>query len=368
MKKIGFIVNPIAGMGGRVGLKGTDGEEILRRALALGAKPIAPERGVAVLRRLLPVKEKFSLITWTGKMGEDEALEAGFSPEVMGERKEKTTAEDTKKAAGEMKKLEVDLLVFVGGDGTARDVMEVVGIEVPVLGVPAGVKMHSAVFSATPEDAAEILMRFLWDELPLREAEVMDVDEEAFRAGRISASLRGFMMVPYEPTLLQGMKLATPESEDERMRMEEIARWVVEEMERDVLYIIGPGTTTRAICEVLGEEKSLLGVDIVLNGRVVARDVGEEEILRQISGRRAKVIVTPIGGQGFIFGRGNQQIGAEVLRRVGKENVVVVATPQKLARTPVLRVDTGDPRLDGEFRGHMKVVTGYGEFRVVRVA
>ncbi|MFN4133304.1 MAG: ATP-NAD kinase family protein [Candidatus Hadarchaeales archaeon] len=367
MKKIGFLVNPIAGMGGRVGLKGTDGEEILKKAIALGAEPIAPQRGVAMLRKLFAVREKFSLITWAGKMGENEALEAGFSPEVIGEKKERTTAEDTRRAAEMMKEGQVDLLVFVGGDGTARDIMDVVGSELPVLGVPAGVKMHSAVFSATPEDAGEIVMKFLWDELPLREAEVMDVDEEAFRRGRVSASLHGFMLVPYEPVLLQGIKMASLESEEETARAEEIARWIVEGMEPDVFYILGPGTTTRAICDALGEEKTLLGVDIVFNRKVVARDVDEKGILQTISGKRAKIVVTPIGGQGFIFGRGNQQIGVEVLRAVGRANVVVVATPQKLARTPVLRVDTGDSGLDEEFRGHWKVVSGYGEFRIVKV-
>lgn len=367
MKRLGLIVNPIAGMGGRVGLKGTDSTEILKRAIALGARPVAPGRAVEVFKRLSPLKEKFSLLTAPGEMGEEEALLAGFLPKVVGEIKSPTTAEDTRRVAKEMVKLGVDLLVFVGGDGTARDILDAVGGEFPVLGVPAGVKMYSAVFSASPQAAAEVIMKFLWEELPLIEAEVMDVDEEAFRRGRLSAKLYGYLMVPHEPMLVQGVKVASLEVEEERIRQEEIGRYVAELMEAGVVYVIGPGTTARAVVEALGEEKTLLGVDLVVDGKVAARDVSEAAILEMLSGRKGKIIVAPIGGQGFIFGRGNQQIGPEVIRTVGKEDVIVIATPRKLAEIQGLRVDTGDPELDESFRGHLKVITGYRESRVVKV-
>ena len=368
MKKLGLIVNPIAGMGGRVGLKGTDGKETLKKALGLGAKPIAPERAVEALKGLYPVKEKISLITYPHEMGEDEAKKAGLAPKVIGKIiPGRTTAEDTKRATAELQKLGVDLLLFVGGDGTARDVFDVVKNELPVIGVPAGVKMHSAVFTVDPKAAAEDVMKFLWEELPLREAEVMDVDEEAYRAGRVSAKLYGYMLVPYEPSLVQGMKLASLEAEAEAEQQAAMAKHVVEAMEPSIVYLLGPGTTTRAVAEALDEDKTLLGVDIICDKKIVLRDANEKQILGQIRGRGAEIIVSPIGGQGFIFGRGNQQLSPEVIRRVGKENVWVLVTPQKLTATPVLRVDTGDAKLDDEFRGYIKVLTGYRQTRMVKV-
>jgi len=369
MKKLGLIVNPIAGMGGRVGLKGTDGEEILKKALALGAKPVAPERAVETLKELRPLKGKFSLITYPREMGEDEAREAGFEPEVIGKIASGwTTAEDTKRAAAEMRELGVDLLLFVAGDGTARDLFDVLKNEFPVIGVPAGVKMHSAVFAVDSRAAADGVMKFLWDELPPREAEVMDVDEEAYRTGRVSAKLYGYMLTPYEPSLMQGTKLASLEVEAEAEQQEAIAKHVVEKMEPGVAYLLGPGTTTRAVARELGEEKTLVGVDVVCDQKIIARDVNERQVLKCVEGKKAKIIVSPIGGQGFIFGRGNQQLSPEVIRRVGKDNVVVLVTPQKLATTPSLRVDTGDPELDNKFRGYIRVITGYRQTRMVKVA
>ena len=366
--KLGLIVNPIAGMGGRVGLKGTNGEEIIKKALALGAEPVAPKRAVEMLRELRFLREKFELLTYPREMGEDEAREAGFEPKVIGSiTPGHTTAEDTKRAAREMFESGVDLIVAVGGDGTIRDVQDAVGKSAPILGVPAGVKMHSAVFSTDPKAAAETVMKFLWGELPLREAEVMDVDEEAYRAGRVSAKLYGYVLVPYEPSLIQGMKLASLEAEIEAEQQVAVAKHVTEVMEPDVVYLLGPGTTTRAVAEALGEEKTLLGVDIVCNRRVLARDVNERQILEQIEGKRAKIVVSPIGGQGFIFGRGNQQLSPEVVRLVGKDNVVVIATPQKLASIPTLRVDTGDAELDRVFKGFIQVVTGYRQTHVVKI-
>ncbi len=364
---LGFIVNPIAGMGGAVGLKGTDGPEVLKRAIELGAKPVAPERARKFLMELQPLKEKIRLVAAAGLMGEDEARECGFNPVVIGERKEETTPEDTRRAAAEMKKLGVDLLVFCGGDGTARDVLDAVDMDIPVLGVPTGVKMHSAVFAVNPKAAARIAIRFLWGELPLKEGEVMDVDEEAYRAGRLSAKLYGYVMTPYEPTLLQGMKIPSPVAEDELENKRAIAKYVVENMEPGVIYIVGPGTTTRPIAEELGVEKTLLGVDLICDGELLARDVNEAEILSKIRGRKAKIIVTPIGGQGFIFGRGNQQISPSVIRMVGKDNIIVVASKSKIMGLKKLRVDTGDPELDDLLRGYMRVIVDYGEEAVVPV-
>jgi len=367
-RKLGFVVNPIAGMGGRVGLKGTDGEEILRKAIELGAEPLAPARAREALEALRTVKDVIQLVTYPHEMGEDVARGCGFDPTVIGSiTPGKTTAEDTKKAVGEMRNLKVSLILFVGGDGTARNVYEAAGEDVPVLGVPAGVKVHSSVFAVNPRAAAVMAVRFLLEGLPLKETEVMDVDEEAFREGRVSARLYGYMLTPYEPTLIQGTKIASPTSEMEMQNQAAVAIYIIEEMKPDILYIIGPGTTTRTIGDLLDKKKTLLGVDLFQNKKMVAKDVNEAETLKAVKGKEAQIIVTPIGGQGFIFGRGNQQISPKVIREVGLDNIIVIATKHKLSSLKSLRVDTGDSRLDGELRGYRKVITDYREERMVRV-
>ena len=367
-KTIGLIVNPVAGMGGAVGLKGTDGKAIVNRAISLGAKPVAPARAEAFLSELNPAKNDVRLVVGAGSMGEDEAKSCGFTYNVLGPRKNETSAEDTVATAKKMADAGVALLVFCGGDGTARDVQATVDMAMPVLGVPTGVKMHSAVFAVNPRAAARVVMRFLREELPLKESEVMDVDEKAFREGRLSAELYGYVLTPYEPHLIQANKLASPMTESELRNQAAIAVYVIENMKPNMIYVIGPGTTTRAIAGVLDAQKTLLGVDLFLNKKVIASDVNETQILEAISGKPAQIIVTPIGGQGFIFGRGNQQISAKVIRQVGLDNVVVVATTSKLRGLKSLRVDTGDPALDDAFRKQkIKVEADYKIERELQV-
>jgi predicted polyphosphate/ATP-dependent NAD kinase len=359
-KIVGFIVNPVAGMGGAVGLKGTDGETILAKAKSLGAKPIAAGRAETFLAELIPVKENLQLIVGADSMGETEAKKCGFNLEVKGQVKSVTSCEDTQNIAGQMVASCVDLIVFCGGDGTARDVLKSVGMKVPALGVPTGVKMHSALFSVTPQAAAKVAVGYLWGGLPLREAEVMDIDEEAFRKGHLSAELYGYMLSPYEPHLIQGDKLESPMTENEVRNQAAIAVYIIEEMKPDIIYIVGPGTTTRTLSDLLDQKKTLLGVDLFENKKIILRDANEEQILEAIAGKVARIIVTPIGGQGFVFGRGNQQISAKVIRQVGIDGIVVAATKSKLDRLKSLRVDTGDLKLDDELRAHgISVVTDY---------
>jgi len=368
-KKIGLIVNPIAGMGGSVGLKGTDGEKILSKALKLGAKPVAPYRAEIFLSHLKSLNEKIDLLVGAGLMGEYEAKKAGFKNMLsIGQRKKKTTAEDTKLIARAIMKNKVDLIVFCGGDGTARDLMDIIGMNLPVLGIPSGVKMHSAVFAINPKAAANIVMRFIEEGLPLKEAEVMDVDEESFRSGRLSAKLYGYMLVPYEPELIQGIKEASILTDSELRNQAAIAVYFIDRiMEPDTIYVLGPGTTTRAITALLNEKKTLLGVDLLLNGKIIKHDVNEEEILRSIHNRKAKIVVTPIGGQGFIFGRGNQQISPKVIKEVGVENILIIATKHKLKGLRKLRVDTGDLEIDQKLKGYRRVIVDYGEEQVILV-
>jgi predicted polyphosphate/ATP-dependent NAD kinase len=367
-KALGLIVNPVAGMGGAVGLKGTDGRAVLKKAVALGAKPIAPTRAEFFLSELKLVDRKIRLAVGAGNMGEQEAVSCGFACTVFGKRKKETTAEDTREIAREIADAKADLLVFCGGDGTARNVLEAININIPVLGVPTGVKMHSSVFAVDPKAAAKIATSFLWGELPLREAEVMDVDENAFREGRVSSRLYGYLLTPYEPHLIQGAKMASPITESELRNQAAIAIYIIETMKPDVLYVVGPGTTTRTIGDLLDAKKTLLGVDIFCNKKIVASDVNEKQILEKIRGKTAQIIVTPIGGQGFIFGRGNQQISPGVIRRVGLENIIVIATEGKLRNLKSLRVDTGDPNSDDALRARqLKVVADYKTEYTMRV-
>ena len=368
MKTIGLIVNPWAGIGGRVGLKGSDGLDVRRRALEMGAQPLSPRRTVEALRVLKGLE--FRLVTYPGPMGEEEALEAGLKPHVIGEIGEETTGEDTRRAAKDMEALGVDLLLFAGGDGTARDVYSAIGDRVPVLGIPTGVKIHSAVFAVNPRRAGELVRRFLeGGPVEFRLEEVMDIDEEAFRRNILQARLYGYMKTLYAEDVIQGSKEAGV-ADDESSKIG-AANELVEEMDPEALYILGPGTTVKPIADRLGLPKTLLGVDLVRGGKLVAQDANEATILQALEeAPKAKLVVGVVGGQGFVFGRGNQQISPEVIRRVGRENIVIIATPRKLARLGgrPLRVDTGDPELDQELRGYYKVHTGYGRRTLYKVA
>lgn len=358
--RIGFVINPIAGMGGPVGLKGTDGAEILDAAVRLGASRRSPERARAALRALSLKGLDIELLTSADEMGARVASEEGLRHSVVHSPVSgaNTTGEDTVRATEAFLREGANIVLFCGGDGTARDIVAAADAEVPIVGIPAGVKMHSSVFSHTPAEAADLVESYVRGNRTT-EAEVMDVDEEAFRKGEVSVKLHAIALIPDDLRYSQSSKAvysdATATSE-----AEEIAVFMTETMESGVLYILGPGSTTAAIAHELGEEKTGLGVDAFIDGKLAAADLSEEGLmdLVRVHGD-AMIIVTPIGSQGFIFGRGNQQISPRVIEAVGEEHIVVVATPTKLRDTPVLRVDTGDSQMDDSLRGHMKVVSGY---------
>lgn len=371
-RRLGLVVNPIAGMGGRVGLKGTDGADVVARAIALGATPSAAGRATRALERFrIEARDaSFELLVAPGAMGEDAARSSDLPFEVVGDHPPgDTTAEDTVRVARALvREREVGLLLFAGGDGTAADVLGAVGVATPVLGIPAGVKIHSAVFAVSPEAAGSLAaMVARGAALGESEAEVLDLDEDAYRRGEVAPRLIGYLRVPREPHLLQARKAPTPASE--AATIEAVAADVVEGMEPGRAYVLGPGTTLRAVADRLGVQKTLVGVDVVRDGRLVAADVAEADLLRIVSEGPAALVVTPIGGQGFVFGRGNQQIGPRVIRAVGREQIVVLATAWKLASLAgkPLRVDTGDPDLDALLAGHMQVRTGYRDRAVYRV-
>jgi len=347
-------------------LKGTDGEQVQKEAHARRARKVSPARAVEALAAIQRKRLSVDFLACSGEMGGDELTDLGIQFETVFRPGPTTSSADTIEAVRRFVSSGVELILFAGGDGTARDVVAVVGTGVPVIGIPSGVKMHSAVFAQRPEEAADLLESFETSRAT-REVEVMDVDEESYRRGVLQARLYALAKVPDDVKHLQSSKAVyhSGTGDDEA---EELGHFVAESMERGTYYILGPGSTTTAVTKHLGEAKTLLGVDVILDGKIVLKDASEESLLAILgTGFRAVVIVTPIGSQGFIFGRGNQQISARVLKQVGSQNVWVIATPTKLAGTPILRVDTGDKELDETLRGRMRVLTGYRRKKLVPV-
>jgi predicted polyphosphate/ATP-dependent NAD kinase len=362
MIKAGLIVNPIAGMGGNVGLKGTDGE-MYKKAIELGAIPVTPQRIETVLS-FIKRRDLYFLVA-PKKMGENYLKGYGFNYEVVGKIDKETNAEDTKRIAKEMLKKGIDILIFVGGDGTARDICSAIDRKIAVVAIPSGVKMFSSVFALSAHAAAEMI-----DSLSNKfvDREVLDIDEEAFRNNKLSAELYGFLKVPEVKSLLQKGKESSNVTQSAETYKIEIAKNIFEKMEEDILYILGPGTTLEAIADRIGVKKTLLGVDGVYNKKLIGKDLNEEGILKLINAyKKTKIIVTPIGGNGFIFGRGSKQITPKILKIVGKENIIVVGTMDKIGHLECLRVDTGDIEVDKSLVGYMHVITGYNEEMIIEV-
>ena len=363
---LGFIVNPLAGLGGSRGLKGSDGAELrsLVMTLSPAEKQRSNERAARAMQCLCTI-EHVSILTWGGAMGGDLCASLGLSHRNVGQHDATlSAAADTRLAAEAIMAVGVDVLVFVGGDGTARDIFDVVGDSFPVLGVPAGVKMHSGVFAVSPEAAGELLKELAMGGLVgLRRQEVRDIDEDAFRHDQVRSRFYGDMQVPGEGRYLQHTKVGGRESQE--LVAADIAAWVTEQLDQGFLYIIGPGSTTAAIMAELGLDNTLLGVDVVRDRQLLLADANEVDLLEIIAeySDPAKIFVTAIGGQGHVFGRGNQQLSPQVIRAVGVDGVSVVAAKSKISSLdgrPLL-VDTNDPQLDAELCGYREVITGYDD-------
>ncbi|MET9066936.1 ATP-NAD kinase family protein [Streptosporangium sandarakinum] len=384
---VGLIVNPVAGIGGPAGLKGSDGAGVQREALARGASPRAGERAALAVRALLARRPDTRIVTVAGPMGEDSVRAAGGVPELVRQAPgDPSSPRDTTAAVEAMR--DVDLLLFAGGDGTARDVLDG-SPSCPVLGVPAGVKVYSGCFAVSPAAAGTTAAEFGRDAGRAGEtdgpestdgpgstggagstlaAEVVDLDEDAYRSGRVSPLLYGTLRVPAARARLSGRKVgssaAAPGS------AEAIAREVAARMRPGVRYVLGPGATTMAVGRLLGLSTTLLGVDVVQDGELVAADVTERRLLGLVDGHETCAVLSVIGGQGFVLGRGNQQIGPAVLKKImASGGLLVLATQQKLAGLggrPLL-ADTGDPEADALVAGHVSVITGHRESAVYRI-
>ncbi len=365
-RKIGLIINPIAGMGGSVGLKGTDGD-IFKKAIKMGAKPITPDRVRSLFSNIIN-KDKIHLLVAPGNMGANIIKDSGIDFDIIGDINQETTAEDTKRIAKLMKQQNIELLIFCGGDGTARDIHDAIGLSIPVVAIPSGVKMFSAVFAINPRAAAEIVDKFLKETVEIQENEVLDINEESFREGILDSRLYGYLNVPKVMNLIQAGKDGSKVGRSIEENKREIAQHVIENLEDDTIYLLGPGTTVKAITDQLKLTKSLLGVDALYNGKIVGIDLNERGILKLLSKhKKAEIIVSPIGGQGFIFGRGNKQLTPKILKKIGKNNIKIVATEEKIKGLKCLRCDTGDFKTDEMLKGLAKVIIGYKEELIIEI-
>ncbi|HEY9052927.1 MAG TPA: ATP-NAD kinase family protein [Gammaproteobacteria bacterium] len=376
MFRLGLIINPLAGIGGSVALKGSDGDATVKKAQQLGAQPHAQSRVRSALEEIQAYSNQIKIFTAAHDMGEYVARDLGFDVEVVIDNVAgATTAEDTENAVNKLLQQGIDLLLFAGGDGTARNVFHALhqlqqDHNLPLIGIPAGCKIHSSVYAVTPRHAGELLALIIRGRpLALKEAQVMDIDEEAFRHDVVKARRYGQLMVPAENQYMQNMKEGGVAQEE--LVLQDIAAYIVEIMEDDTVYFIGSGTTPKAIMDELGLDSTLLGIDAVQNRQLLAKDINEQQIKSLLQEHpNAKMILTIIGGQGHLFGRGNQQFSPDVIRAIGKENVMVIATPDKLHALEgrPIRVDTGDEDLNENLCGMIQVITGYEQQTLYRIA
>ncbi len=362
--RAGFLINPWAGIGGAVALKGSDGVAIRDKALQRGAKQTASNRAKIALQVFEHLKDKVEFYTAADDMGEDLLRSFGFHFSVVyTPLVHPTTAEDSIQAIKRMQQSPLDLVIFAGGDGTARDVYDAQEKPFPVIGIPAGTKIHSGVYCITPKAAGELIAQVIEGRVVgLIKASVMDINEDLFRRGKVQAKQYGELYTADEPLLIQASKSSS--TEDESINLLDIAAGVAEEIQQDHLYIMGSGTTIAAVMEHLTLENTLLGVDIVLNGKIIGKDVTADQLNDIIAAHQElpkTLFLTIIGGQGHVFGRGNQQLSTAVLKRIGKYNIQILATKSKLANLngrPLI-ADTGDTEIDKWLSGRWNVTVGY---------
>ena len=368
-RRVGLIVNPDAGLGGRLGFKGSDGRAA--EARAAGAEDRSGPRMRQALERCGNRLEDVEIDSCSGRMGSD------WVPgehTIVYDTPVTTSADTTRDAVAILCEADIELLLYAGGDGTTRDIIEALpNSELPVIGVPGGVKMHSGCFAASPNAAAEVLIAWLEGDLLLARTEVMDLDEDVYRQGSWSVRMYGEAMMPASPRWMQGAKMrvqATEEDEVLEALGEHIAEVLVADSKR--LIIWGSGGTLRTIAEGIGFAPTLLGIDATLGKEQVGTDLNEESLLELIKEHDddCTLLVSPMGGQGFLLGRGNLQLSPDVLRAIGIDTVLGVVTPAKMLTVAHLRIDTGDHDLDLQFQAkkYVKVLQGYRTTRLMRVA
>lgn len=361
--KLGLVINPIAGIGGSVALKGSDGSATQQQAFALGASKQANQKAQLALNHLVEFNQQVCIYTASGEMGADLAQSLGFETHMIHQSAEPSQASDTKQTIKSLAEHQVDLILFAGGDGTARNVCEVAGEDIPVLGIPAGCKIHSGVYAITPGAAGQLCKKLIQGEmLTIAEADVMDIDEAQFRQGIVKAKRYGDLLVPMDLRFVQAVKQGGKETQ--ALVLEDIAADIIERMEdgEDCLYLIGSGSTTESVMQTLGLANTLLGVDAIYQQELIGSDLTEAQIWQLMQQYpKTKLVISLIGGQGHIFGRGNQQISARIIKQLSKQNIYVIATKTKLQQLNAqpLIIDTPDEQLNQDFAGLIKVITGF---------
>ena len=378
MVRLGLLVNPDAGLGGRLGLKGSDGQAEIARSR--GAQDRSGPRMRAMLDHLITIsKENLDGIQWyvsKGRMGTDWISPAISSLEVIHSSSSSTDANDTSQLVGSMIGSDIDLLVYAGGDGTTRDVVAALSEygrpELPIIGVPTGVKMHSGCFASSPKAAAEVLSAWLEGDLLLSSTEVLDLDEDLYRQGKWVVRLYAEAITPASPRWMQGSKMRVEASGEEEI-IQGLADHVRETLIDDRMMIVwGSGGTLRTIGGILGFDLSTLGIDITVGGNIIGSDLNENEILSALKEHQGDVmlLLSPMGGQGFLIGRGNLQLSPDVLRIIGVNRVLGIVTPAKMLTLRSLRIETGDSEMDQRFsdKKYLKVLQGYRTTRVLKVS
>ena len=378
MVRLGLLVNPDAGLGGRLGLKGSDGQAEIARSR--GAQDRSGPRMRAMLDHLITIsKENLDGIQWyvsKGRMGTDWISPAISSLEVIHSSSSSTDANDTSQLVGSMIESDIDLLVYAGGDGTTRDVVAALSEygrpELPIIGVPTGVKMHSGCFASSPKAAAEVLSAWLEGDLLLSSTEVLDLDEDLYRQGKWIVRLYAEAITPASPRWMQGSKMRVEASGEEEI-IQGLADHVRETLIGDRMMIVwGSGGTLRTIGGILGFDLSTLGIDITVGGNIIGSDLNENEILSALKEHQGDVmlLLSPMGGQGFLIGRGNLQLSPDVLRIIGVNRVLGIVTPAKMLTLRSLRIETGDSEMDKRFsdKKYLKVLQGYRTTRVLKVS
>lgn len=366
MLRVGLLINPYAGIGGPMALKGSDDIDIAQCA---AEQRVSEQRAQVAIERLRDYQSSMAWLAAPSIMGEQVLTNSGFEVTVVGQiDSHSTSAADTERLAIALVEHGVDVLLFVGGDGTARNMVNALSSQEKysqqlVLGIPAGVKMHSGVYTVSPQAAVSVLELLIQKE-PVSTAlqEVRDIDEQALREGKLNSRYYGELLVPNDQRYVQQVKNTARQNEEEIQL--EIAASIVDDMDHETLYIIGCGTTPQAVMDELGLPNTLLGVDVVMGRELLAMDVTEQalqRLLEQHPFHSVEIIVTAIGGQGHIIGRGNQQISSAILRRAGRQNLRALITPSKLAELDhrSLLMDSGDPELDRDWAGLLTVHIGY---------
>lgn len=355
MKKVGLIVNPYAGAGGRIGLKGSD-----------NLKSLNPEIPSRVSRFLKNCPKDIYFITPQFRMGEIYFKNFHFNLEIIPiGNSEVTTSKDTIESVKEMIRRDVEIIIFVGGDGTARDILTVLNKEsITVLGIPAGVKMHSGVFASTPEAAARLLEAYIRGYAKIIDAEIIDVDENEFRNGIIKLTFYGYLKsIDFNNLLTPSKQEVVSYEEDE---IEEISDYIINEYLDDSYHIVfGTGKTVKAILKKLGYEVPVTSINVTKGKRLILKNATYHDLMKLSDPLR--IILTPIGNQGFIIGRGNQEIGPEVLKKLRKkEDIIIISTISKLQTIICLRIDSGSEEVDSWLKGVFKVIVGNNKFYAIK--